>query len=145
LYDAWASQSGIEKWFLRSAIFQSPDGKIRGYSESVQPGDLYAWLWHGYSDDIKEQKKVVEANGKYFFQFIFTGDCLVSVKLESQKNQTIVTLVQEKIPDDDNPATNLFVNCQLGWTFYLANLKSVMEGGIDHRNRDIQLEKVVNA
>jgi hypothetical protein len=37
------------------------------------------------------------------------------------------------------------VGCQLGWTFYLTNMKSIAEGGIDLRNRDIDFKNVVNA
>jgi hypothetical protein len=57
----------------------------------------------------------------------------------------MVNLRQHKIPDDSNPATNLFVGCQLGWTFYLTNMKSIFEGGIDLRNQDIDFKNVVNA
>jgi hypothetical protein len=32
------------------------------------------------------------------------------------------------------------VQCQLGWTFYLANLKSVIEGGVDLRNKNVDLK-----
>jgi hypothetical protein len=32
-----------------------------------------------------------------------------------------------------------------GWTFYLANLKSVLEGGLDLRNKNARLQRLVNA
>jgi uncharacterized protein YndB with AHSA1/START domain len=145
LYDAWVTQEGIERWFLRSAIYKTSQGSLRGVSEPVQQGDHYRWLWHGYPDDILESNDILEANGKDRFQFEFTGKCIVTVQLQRVKDYTMVNLKQEKIPDDKNPATNLFVGCQLGWTFYLANLKSILEGGIDLRNRDTEFTKVVNA
>ncbi|HEY0653204.1 MAG TPA: SRPBCC domain-containing protein [Chryseosolibacter sp.] len=145
LYAAWATQAGIEKWFLRSAIFKTPQGSLRGPNEPVQKGDRYRWLWHGYPDHVMEANEVLAANGIDLFQFEFTGKCIVTVKLEKVKAFTMVKLKQDRIPDDPNPSTNLFVGCQLGWTFYLANLKSIFEGGIDLRNRDLDLKNVVNA
>jgi hypothetical protein len=145
LYAAWATQGGIERWFLRSAIYKTAQGSLRGSKELVQPGDHYHWLWHGYPDDAAESHAVLEANGIDQFQFQFTGKCIVTVWLERMKDYTMVNLKQEKIPDDKNPATNLFVGCQLGWTFYLANLKSIFEGGIDLRNRDIDFKHVINS
>jgi hypothetical protein len=47
--------------------------------------------------------------------------------------------VQEHIPQESDPEKNLYVQCQLGWTFYLANLKAVMEGGKDLRNKRVEL------
>lgn len=145
LYSAWATQQGIERWFLRSAIYKTPQGSLRGANEPVQKGDQYHWLWHGYPDDVTEINPVLDANGKSMFQFEFTGKCIVTIQLERIKDFTMVNLKQHKIPDDLNPATNLFVGCQLGWTFYLTNMKSIFEGGIDLRNRDTDFKNVVNA
>jgi len=50
-----------------------------------------------------------------------------------------VELIQENIPEDADPSKNLFVQCQVGWTFYMANLKSVIEGGIDLRNKKLEV------
>jgi uncharacterized protein YndB with AHSA1/START domain len=145
LFSAWTTSAGIEKWFLRSAIYKTSQGSLRGANEPVQKGDHYRWLWHGYPDDVMEANDILASNGSDLFQFEFTGKCVVTVRLENSKRYTMVTLTQERIPDDSNPATNLFVGCQLGWTFYLTNLKSIFEGGIDLRNRDIDLKGVVNS
>lgn len=37
------------------------------------------------------------------------------------------------------------LSCKTGWTSYLANLKSVLEGGIDPRNKNEQLKAVINS
>jgi uncharacterized protein YndB with AHSA1/START domain len=145
LFSAWTTQAGIEKWFLRSAIYKTQQGSLRGVNEPVQKGDRYRWLWHGYPDEVVESNHVLESNGSTKFQFEFTGSCSVTIRLEKIKDYTMVNLTQERIPDDRNPATNLFVGCQLGWTFYLTNMKSIYEGGIDLRNRDLDLKNVVNA
>lgn len=145
IYKAWATQEGIERWFLRSAKYSDGNGVARRSTELVQKGDRFHWLWHGYTDDAFEKRSVTDANGRDKFQFEFSGNCLVTVTLEPHGGITVIRLVQERIPEDNNPSTNLFVGCQLGWTFYLANLKSIMEGGIDLRNRDVTLQQVINA
>jgi hypothetical protein len=40
---------------------------------------------------------------------------------------------------------NYHLGCKTGWTFYLANLKSLMEGGIDLRNKNEKIQRVINA
>jgi hypothetical protein len=145
VYLAWATTQGIESWFLRSARFMTSEGRTRKRAEPIHKDDTYEWLWHGYGDDVMEANSIVDANGKDFVQFEFTGNCIVSVKLEQDGDSTMVILKQERIPEDNDPGTNLFVNCQLGWTFYLTNLKSIYEGGLDLRNRDETIGKVVTA
>jgi len=54
-------------------------------------------------------------------------------------------LTQENIPEDNNPASNLLVGCVEGWTFYLANLKSYLQGGIDLRNKNVNIQGVINS
>jgi hypothetical protein len=105
----------------------------------------HLWLWYGYPDNVFEKKEIIEVNGKDFIQFGFTGNCIVSVKLYTQEGETIIELTQENIPPDDNPATNLHIGCGEGWTFYLANLKSYLEGGIDLRNKNIKIQAVINS
>lgn len=145
LYWCWATREGIEYWFLRMSDYKKPDGKPRGNDEYVQKGDSYAWRWHGWSDEVTEHGHILECNGKDYFKFSFgkAGNCAVTIKQESGQN--IVELVQDEIPDDENGRQYYQLGCKTGWTFYLANLKSVLEGGIDLRNRDESLKNVVNS
>lgn len=145
IYNAWTTSRGLERWFLRKATFKSKQGALRLPDEPFEKGDRYHWLWFGYGDDVFEANRVLNANGVDFMRFEFTGKCIVTVRMESTGNMTLVSLKQDRIPDDPNPSTNLFVNCQLGWTFYLTNLKSVLEGGRDLRNKDTGLMPVINS
>ena len=145
VYKVWTSQSGLEKWFLRMAKFTTASGQERSGKEEIKAGDQYHWLWFGYSDSVTEEKRIVETNGVDLLKFTFTGDCLVTVSLSTEEGETICTLMQENIPLDQNPTTNLMLGCSNGWTFYLANLKSVIEGGLDLRNRNTNLSNVINS
>ena len=134
----------MESWFLRKAEFTS-HGSVRARNSFVEKGDNYEWMWFGYPDSVVERHKVYEANGKNLVRFGFSGDCIVTVTIKNEQGQNIVELKQENIPVDENPATNLYVGCGEGWTFYLANLKSILQGGIDLRNKDENLQRMINS
>ncbi len=145
LYWCWATREGIEYWFLRISEYKKPDGSLRTNDEPVQKGDTYTWRWHGWSDETTEEGTILDCNGKDFFKFSFgkAGNCAVSIKKEGV--YTVVELVQDEIPDTEEGRQMWHVGCKTGWTFYLTNLKSLLEGGIDLRNRDEQLKDVVNS
>jgi uncharacterized protein YndB with AHSA1/START domain len=145
LYNAWATRAGIEKWFLRMSEYKKPDGNLRGSNEAVQKGDTYTWRWYGWSDDTTEYGSILDRNEKDYFKFSFgkAGNCSVTIKEE--QGQHIVELVQDDIPSDEQGKHYWHLGCKTGWTFYLANLKSILEGGIDLRNKDEKLTNMINA
>lgn len=145
LYKAWATRKGIEKWFLRVSEFKSKDGKLRKDDELVEAGDDYKWLWFGYPDEVVEQGKILDLNGKDYFRFSFgkAGDC--SVRIKKEEGEAIVELEQENIPTDEHAKQYWHLGCKTGWTFYFANLKSMMEGGIDLRNKNEKIQNVISA
>jgi uncharacterized protein YndB with AHSA1/START domain len=145
VYNAWATQANLESWFLRKAIFTTPDGKIRDENTTVHPGDTYLWRWHGYDDKNQETGKILDLNGKDHFKFTFAGTCEVIVTCKLQEGRTIMELVQEKIPTDEISKVRLHLGCNNGWTFYMANLKSIMEGGLDLRNKNVNIKGVVTS
>lgn len=145
IYDAWATQAGLESWFLRNAEFKTSDGVSRDRNAYIQKGDAYDWRWYGYGDDTVEKREVVDANDKNLIRFIFSGGCIVTVIVKYEHGEVLVELKQENIPLDEDPKNNLCLNCSAGWTFYLANLKSILEGGIDLRNKNDKIPGVINA
>jgi uncharacterized protein YndB with AHSA1/START domain len=139
LYEAWTTSAGLEKWFLRKAEFFSIVGRLREPEEFIMKEDVYEWYWHGWGDNTVEKGEILEANGTDLIKFTFAKDCIVTVSFYSRNGVSIVELSQENIPEESDPSKNLYVQCQLGWTFYMANLKSVMEGGVDLRNKKVEL------
>jgi hypothetical protein len=65
------------------------------------------------------------------------------VFLKEEEGEKIVELLQENIPSDEAGRHMWHVGCKTGWTFYLANMKSLFEGGIDLRNRNVKLQHVI--
>ena len=145
IYAAWSTRRGLERWFLRVAEFAKPDNTLRDDIDAIAKGDAYRWLWYGYDDSVAEKGTILDANGKDFLRFTFAGSCVVTVVIKKEVDETIVELIQENIPLDETARTNYHLGCMTGWTFYLANLKSILEGGIDLRNRNQNLQKVINA
>ena len=54
------------------------------------------------------------------------------------------TWTQNDIPTDDISKRSIRLGCDFGWFFYLLNLKSVYEGGLDLRNKDEELKGMLN-
>ena len=145
LYQSWATREGIEEWFLRMSEYKKPDGSLRKPNEFAGKGDTYAWRWHGYGDEATEHGEILECNDKDFFKFRFgnAGNC--SIKIYEEQGENIVELLQDNIPTTEEGKQNWHVGCKTGWTFYLANLKSLYEGGIDLRNKREEVTNVITA
>ena len=145
IYDAWTIPEQLEQWFVREASFNRSNDTPRETFLPVLKGDKYVWRWHGHPDEVIEKGEVLIANEVDKLQFSFTTGGIVTVDIGESMGETIVMLTQEKIPTDEKGRMNYFVGCYGGWTFYLANLKSYMEGGIDLRNRNISFSNMVNS
>jgi uncharacterized protein YndB with AHSA1/START domain len=137
LYEAWATPAGLEKWFLREADFYTVPRRLREPEEFILKEDTYEWFWHGFGDEAAEKGQILEANGTDLVKFTFSSGSIVTVSIYSRNGVSIIELVHSNIPIENDPAKSLFVQCQVGWTFYLANLKSILEGGIDLRNKSL--------
>lgn len=145
VYAAWTSQAALERWFLRVAEFTDSKKRIRAAGSTIRQGDAYRWLWHGYDDSVVERGTILELNDKDYLRFTFAGTCLVTVVMRKVARGTILELRQENIPADEESRIRYHLGCLTGWTFYLANLKSILEGGVDLRNKNVKLQHVLNA
>jgi len=142
MYNAWTKPGEIEKWFLETCTYLDKNNNKAGYNICVHSGNTYEWTWYLY--DIMEKGKILQANGKDFFQFSFAGDCKVDVQLKETGEHVLVTLTQHNIPTDEKSKFNIRIGCLEGWTFYLANLKCFYETGYDLRNKIPELKGVNN-
>ena len=122
-----------------------PDGTLRKRNEPVQKGDRYKWLWFGYDDTIAEEKQILFSNGKDELEFTFSGGCIVRVTIKQEEGELICELQQTMPMDDEAEQRYFFIECGKGWTFYMANLKSILEEGIDLRNKNEKILNVINA
>lgn len=142
IYNAWTKAEELENWFLEKVSFLNENQNLIAKSQNAGAGDSYEWFWFLYADSMKG--KIVSANGKDQLQFTFEGECLVDIKLNETDDYTIVELRHHNIPTDDNSKQYIRLGCSNGWHFYLTNLKSVYEGGLDLRNKDGNLNPMIN-
>ena len=143
IYDAWAKSGEIVKWFLSDAEYYSPDNtrKLQP-DESIVKGSTYKWNW--YLFDITETGRILDANGRDFIQFTFAGECIVDISLMQKEDYIIVELTQKEIPVDDASKQGIRLGCDSGWSFFLVNLKSYYENGIDLRNKNPEFVGMIN-
>ena len=144
-YLAWATPKGLESWFLRKALITVPGGTKKEARALIQVGDHYEWYWHGHPDTITEKGSILSANGKNTFSFTFSKGCPVGIFIYTGFEETIVELRETGLPTDEETKLKHYVADSKGWLFYLTNLKSVLEGGLDLRNRKIELTNVITA
>lgn len=142
IYNAWTISNELERWFLEKATFFNENKEPISKYTNVSTSNTYKWLWYLYNDQMTGIIK--SANGKDQLQFTFEGACLVDIKLSEMNGYTIVELKHHNIPTDEHFKQFIRLGCSNGWHFYLSNLKSVYEGGLDLRNKDNQLDPMIN-
>ncbi|WP_129714375.1 SRPBCC domain-containing protein [Pedobacter sp. SYP-B3415] len=142
IYEAWSTAANLETWFLERVLFTNEQGEQLGPLERVADGMRYEWYW--YLDNNPMKGEIISANGTDFLQFSFEGPSVVDVRLSTQDEYVIIELRHHSIPQDDHSRQYIRLGCSNGWAFYLHNLKSVYEGGIDLRNKDPRLGVMIN-
>ncbi|MEO6719204.1 MAG: SRPBCC domain-containing protein [Ferruginibacter sp.] len=149
IYEMWATPIGLEKWFLRQCMVTDKSNGAKDSRELLSNVDKFVWRWFGYADDVVEKGSILLATGKDELQFTFgqegAEDMICTVKIYAEDGETICEIKQENIPEDEKGKAYYHVGCSIGWTFYLANLKSILEGGIDLRNKNEHLRNMINS
>ncbi len=145
VYNAIASPGGLESWFLRSAVFNDKQGQRRSPEALIQAADQYSMLWFGYPDSVRQNGSVLLANGIDQFHFSFSENCPVEISLSKESNETILELTEKLDSLDEETRKKYYYADSQGWTFYLTNLKSVLEGGLDLRNKNREIKNVISA
>jgi hypothetical protein len=143
-YKAWATPAGLNSWFIGKMVFTDEKGAIRQDDAPVQVGDEYTCAFAKSPDSILVRGKVLKANGKNLFSFSFSKNCPVTVSIYTEHGDTIVELIESNVPNEDDVVVRQYVSDSKGWIFYLVNLKSILEGGIDLRNRSVEIKNVIN-
>lgn len=145
IFEYWNSSKGLEFWFLRKADSWNETGKLLDKSSDLEPGYTYTWFWEGWDDNTKEVGKILENNHKDKIKFSFGNAGNVAINIIKENKYTVLELIQDEIPVDEYSKHNYHVGCKTGWTFHIANLKSIIENGHDLRNKDMGLKNVINS
>jgi uncharacterized protein YndB with AHSA1/START domain len=117
VFKMWTDPVQLRSWFLA-------DAKI-----DLKKGGNFEWKWHA---GVKEKGKVLSFKKPSKLSFTFAGS-VCDVTFKKDKRGSLVTLRQHNIPVTEKGKFDVYLNCSCGWTFYLTNLKTYLEYGIDLR------------
>ena len=143
-FKAVATPGGLESWFLREAGVTA-GGKHRAKGDMIQKGDEYHFQWHGHPDTMRHSGRFLSTDGKSVISFTFSQDLPVTISIYRECEETIVELAETFDPTVEEVARNHYLGNMKGWIFFLINLKSILEGGLDMRNRKVGLKNVLTA
>ena len=132
VFRRFATPAGLESFFLRRAVFVSPDGTERGRDDFYAPGDTYRFE---YVHDYRHGGDVLglEENESVAFTF---GGCGVEIRFRAVDGATEVALHQTDCPLDDPERAWMHRNCRSCWIYFMTNLQSILAGGPDVRDFD---------
>jgi uncharacterized protein YndB with AHSA1/START domain len=132
VFEAWSTAKGLGRWFVTAVYAPEP----------VVEGTRYRWTW---ANDVAEEGEITQIEEPSLLAFTFSDDVGVVVRFGIVDGRTMVELVQHHGHADLEARQECYVGCLQGWTFYLANLKSVLEHGVDLREvRVPELPDLVN-
>ena len=127
VYKAWATSEGLKDWFLEDAAYLDNGTEIDSI-QLAKVGHEYRFDWYHWESIGKGE--VLEANDQDHFAFSFE-DVRVDIELKEEKGMTLCTLTQTGIPTDEESKFFKFHGCSTGWTFFMANLKAMLEHGVN--------------
>jgi len=122
VFDAWLNDKSITKWFTSSA------------RHDARKGGNIAWGWQ--AGDTFEGKFVsIKKNQSIVFTFGNHGE-KVRVRTLKSGHGTVCEIHQYDMRTSPKDRWMMHRGCLQGWTFFLANLKSVLENRKDLRSKD---------
>ncbi|MBI1756373.1 MAG: SRPBCC domain-containing protein [Fimbriimonas ginsengisoli] len=133
VFSAWVRSGELERWFLTKAEYYDKEGKPLDPAESAVRGCTYRWEW---VEGTIEKGSILTSDGFGSLAFSFGDGCTVALTLARLDGRTAIELLQSHVMTDVDRRERFYVDCLQGWTFYLANLKSVLEGGLDLREKE---------
>jgi uncharacterized protein YndB with AHSA1/START domain len=140
VFDAWTKSHNITTWFIKNAQYTDKSGNIRSRDETVRAGDQYHWEWH---QDLSSRGEVLEVVQNKLFKFTFGNKekesdekVIVTIEFHEEGDETQYTLTQENMGGSDLDMARYHLSCNMGWSFFMTNMKAVYENGIDLREHD---------
>lgn len=125
VFQMWTDPVQLRSWFLA-------DAKI-----DLKKGGEFEWKWLA---GVKEKGRVLSVKKPSKLSFTFAGS-VCDVTFKKDKRGSLVILHQHNIPRTEKGKFDVHLNCSCGWTFYLTNLKTYLEYGIDLRETNaVQLK-----
>ena len=140
VFRSWVTADTITRWFIARARYVDRADGERAPSEVTQAGDQYFWEWH---QDLKTSGTVLEVVENQLLKFTFGNKeagsdemILVTMRVSDDGERTLLELTQENMADTPQAHASWHMGCNLGWSFFMTNLKGFLEHGIDLRETE---------
>ena len=122
VFAAWTQKRLVTRWFsVEASIEPKKGGRL-----------FFAWLG---GDKMEAKVLGIRKPSLFHFPFGRKGE-QVAVKIAKIRGGSLVTLHQFGMKTGARDKVNMHMGCKEGWTFFLTNLKSFLEHGIDLRSHD---------
>jgi uncharacterized protein YndB with AHSA1/START domain len=132
-FERWVTVKGLESWFLTRAAFTSGD--------RAQVGDRFDLTW---AEGTTDNGEVIGLDEPQLFEFTwYDGQGRVRVSFSPIDTGTLIDLTQT-VASEGEKQLDEYMDCRDGWTFFLTNLKCILEGGFDLRETEPDLAGLVN-
>ncbi len=125
VFQMWTDPVQLRSWFPADA------------KNELKKGGQFEWKLPA---GVKEKGKVISFKRPSKLSFTFAGS-ICDVTFSKDKRGSLVTLHQHDIPQTEKGRYDIYLNCSCGWTFYLTNLKTFLEYGIDLRDNSTHKSK----
>ena len=144
VYNAWISEKELTDWFLETVKITNDKGVRRSANEHCRVGDQYEWTWHGGWDYV-EKGKILELIPNEKVKFSFSQNKVkVELQFVQHTNEVQLILKQTNIPTDEKNKVNVHMGCNLGWSFWITNLKAWLEHGVLLNDRTYREPHAIN-
>ncbi|HRI44073.1 MAG TPA: hypothetical protein PLL78_13000 [Fimbriimonadaceae bacterium] len=132
----WTSSAGLTRWLAVECTFVGLEGDTLAEAEAAETGARFRCLRAG---GTIEEGELVQAD-KRGFAFGFADGSRIDLRLLSRKGRTALAF-RHVTP---GAAFEDYCDNLRSWTFYLTNLKSIVEGGLDLRELEPDRTGLVN-
>ena len=114
---------------MNCEIENNPD---KDKNETLRPGEKYKFTW---DEGSTSQGEILEVEENESITFTFTK-AKVRVSVKEDDKGILLSLKHYDIQGSmgDKQASQL--DCCVGWTYYLTNLRAVIEKGVDSRDKN---------
>lgn len=140
-YAAVATAEGLRGWMPMEAMLTDGEGSELLPGQAATTGDRFRFAWH-VGD--AEEGEFLEADGVGRVRYSFGEATEVTVTLEEVDDGTLLVTLEQDHDRGDEMNLKMMLGYGPGWAFYMTNLKSVLEGGLDLRDFSHETEHMIN-
>ena len=131
ILEAWSTIDGMESFFVEMMRITRPDGVERTSQERAEPGDKFVWRWQNGRCVLGEYRQS-QADDEVRFTF---GESKICITVKPYRSGSLLRLKQYEIPENEDARMHIHANCRGGWVYFMTVLKTLLENGVDGRDK----------